>query len=85
MAATLPGPAPGWQLPDPRLAPALRRTGPRNAHRLAEAEPTVHITIGQVEIRADRGAAARPARPAGKPRRVAPELSEYLQQRGRRR
>jgi len=78
-----PGPA-----PDGRPGPAAPRRAARQVPGRTEAEPVVHITIGQVEIRADRAAAggAAPAgRPAARPRRVAPDLSEYLQRRGKQR
>ena len=74
-----PGQGPGW---------AAQRRAARPGPVHAAAEPAVHITIGQVEIRADR-AAGEPgrlaARPGGRARRVAPDLSEYLQRRGQRR
>jgi hypothetical protein len=74
-----PGAGPGW---------AAQRRAARPGPGHAAAEPAVHITIGQVEIRADR-AAGEPgrtaARPGGRARRVAPDLSEYLQRRGQRR
>ena len=69
-----PGGRPGW--------PAPRRAVPRPVQDPAGAEPAVHITIGQVEIRADRAAEPPAARPARQPRRVAPDLSDYLQRRG---
>ena len=74
-----PGEGPGW---------AAQRRAARPGPVHAAAEPAVHITIGQVEIRADRAAGepGRPAaRPGGRARRVAPDLSEYLQRRGQRR
>jgi hypothetical protein len=75
-----PGEEPGW---------AAQRRAARPGPGHAAAEPAVHITIGQVEIRADRAAAGEPgrlaARPGGRARRVAPDLSEYLQRRGQRR
>jgi hypothetical protein len=74
------GAGPGWVTP---------RRGAQAVQGRAAAEPAVHITIGQVEIRADHAAAGEPgrlaARPAGRTRRVAPDLSEYLQRRGQRR
>ena len=53
-----PGGRPGW--------PAPRRAVPRPVQDPAGAEPAVHITIGQVEIRADR-AAEPPGRTPGAP------------------
>jgi hypothetical protein len=83
---------PRWPEPSPVPGGRPGRAAPRRAARPvqgpAEAEPVVHITIGQVEIRADRAAAggqAPAARPAARARRVAPELSEYLQRRGKQR
>lgn len=46
------------------------------------AEPVVRISIGRVEIRADRADAPRPQRPAPRPRQPALDLAEYLRRRG---
>lgn len=50
--------------------------------RPAAAEPVVRISIGRVEIRADRADAPRPPRPASRPRPPALDLAEYLRRRG---
>jgi hypothetical protein len=70
-------------LPDGSPAAAARPPAGREARRTANAEPVVHISIGRVEIRADRAAARPPERQTGRPRSAAPDLSEYLQRRGR--
>jgi hypothetical protein len=91
--AILPVPPTGQEPAAPR-APARLRHPPdgnpaaasrRSAAREARAEPVVHISIGRVEIRADRAAAPRPERQASRLRPAAPDLSEYLQRRGQRR
>lgn len=46
------------------------------------AEPVVRISIGRVEIHADRADAPRPSRPASRPRQPALDLAEYLRRRG---
>ena len=86
-AAVRPEPASPRRRPDPGAGPgwAAPRRAARPVQGQAEAEPAVHITIGQVEIRAAAGSRPPAARPAAKPRRVAPDLSEYLQRRGQRR
>lgn len=68
-----PNPAPG-----PGTTSAARE---RRAAGPAAAEPVVRISIGRVEIRADRPDALRPARPAARPRQPGVELSEYLRRR----
>ncbi len=75
-------PVPSYQ-PDTSLAPAPRRSAARQASGVASDEPTIHIAIGRVEIRADRAAAPQPEHPASRRRPAAPDLSEYLQRRGR--
>lgn len=72
------------QLPDGDQA-APRRPATRAARGGASAEPVVHISIGRVEIRAPRADAPRAERPARQPRPAAPDLSEYLQRRGKQR
>ena len=88
-----PGPAPALapseparprQLPDASPAPAPRRSAARQASGAAHAEPTVHISIGRVEIRASQ-AAAQQQRRASRPRLPSPDLADYLRQRGRQR
>jgi len=75
-------PARQYLSPDPRMTAAARE---RRAASPASAEPVVRISIGRVEIRADRTDAPRPARPAARPRQPGVELSEYLRRRGGRR
>jgi hypothetical protein len=72
--------APG--MPRAVPAPAARRVAePREARRPARSEPTVHVRIGRLEVRAaeaDRPA-AHPARPARDGRHApAVNLSDYL-------
>jgi hypothetical protein len=85
-AAAITPMTPADQPPPMRREPGRRRQEPYTSHAaparqvadVANAEPTVHITIGQVEIRAER--TPQPARPARR-RQAAPDLSEYLQRR----
>jgi len=85
-AAAITPMTPADQPPPVRREPGRRRHEPYTSHAaparqvadVANAEPTVHITIGQVEIRAER--TPQPARPARR-RQAAPDLSEYLQRR----
>jgi hypothetical protein len=69
--------------PDADPAPAPRRSPAQHAHGTAAAEPTVHIAIGRVEIRADHAPPPQPERPVRRHRPAGPDLSEYLQRRGR--
>jgi hypothetical protein len=87
-----PGPAPALtpreptrprQRPD--ASPAPRRFAARQASGAAPAEPTVHISIGRVEIRASQAAAQQQQRRASRPRPPSPDLADYLRQRGRQR
>jgi hypothetical protein len=79
-------PAPDRPAADPGL-PSLVAAPTRRARRAASTasgdpsppQPTVHVTIGRVEVRAV--AAPAPARPAERERRPALTLAEYLQRR----
>lgn len=63
--------------------PAAGHLAAGEARGAPDAEPVVHISIGRVEIRADRAAPPPAERRASRPRPVAPDLSEYLKRRGR--
>lgn len=64
-------------------SPAARHLAAGEARGAPDAEPVVHISIGRVEIRADRAAPPPAERRASRPRPAAPDLSEYLKRRGR--
>ena len=86
MAALLPMAAPAAPAYPARPAaesPAAGHLAAGEARGAPDAEPVVHISIGRVEIRADRAAPPPAERRASRPRPAAPDLSEYLKRRGR--
>lgn len=66
-----------------RVAPVVHpRRGPRGAESLTDDQPTVHVTIGRLEVRATSQPASPPPRRAASP--AIRSLDEYLRQRAER-
>ena len=63
----------------PEIVPAMSRRDAARASSEPAGEPTIHVTIGRIEVRA-----AQPASPPPRPRRPAPPtmtLTDYLRRR----
>jgi hypothetical protein len=83
MAALPPMAAPAAVAHRAAESPAAGHLAAGEARGAPDAEPVVHISIGRVEIRADRAVPPPAERRASRPRPAAPDLSEYLKRRGR--
>ncbi len=73
--------APATIVVQPRVAPYSEPASPARSRRAATPEPTIHVTIGRVEVRAMQPAA--PIAPRERRAPTAMSLEEYLRRRAK--